>query len=184
MEIRISTRQILTVLYVLAWVLFLGLCVEAGGFICNTFIVMVVNPAGANDFWNNLDLSALYKHDKGYFLIETSFMSVTALMKAWMFYIIMRILHDKKLDMSQPFSNDMKRFIFKISYLTLGIGLVSASGVRYAEWFVKQGVEMPDVQYLNLGGADVWLFMGVTLFIIGQIFKRGIEIQRENELTV
>jgi len=43
---------------------------------------------------------------------------------------------------------------------------------------------MPDVQYLRLGGADVWLFMGVTLFVIAQIFKRGIEIQTENELTV
>lgn len=43
---------------------------------------------------------------------------------------------------------------------------------------------MPDVQYLGLGGADVWLFMGVSLFVIAQIFKRGIEIQSENELTV
>jgi hypothetical protein len=30
----------------------------------------------------------------------------------------------------------------------------------------------------------VWLFMSVTLFVIAQIFKRGIEIQTENELTV
>jgi hypothetical protein len=37
---------------------------------------------------------------------------------------------------------------------------------------------------LHLGGADVWLFMGVILYIIAQIFKRGIEIQAENELTV
>jgi hypothetical protein len=43
---------------------------------------------------------------------------------------------------------------------------------------------MPDIEHLRLGGADVWLFMGVTLFVIGHIFKRGIEIQSENELTV
>jgi hypothetical protein len=35
-----------------------------------------------------------------------------------------------------------------------------------------------------MAGADVWLFMGVTLFVIAQIFRRGIEIQTENELTV
>jgi len=45
-------------------------------------------------------------------------------------------------------------------------------------------VKMPDTQHLRLGGADVWLFMSVTLFVIAQIFKRGIEIQTENELTV
>ena len=49
---------------------------------------------------------------------------------------------------------------------------------------VKKGVNMPDIQYLHLGGADVWLFMGVILFVIAQIFKRGIEIQTENELTI
>jgi hypothetical protein len=43
---------------------------------------------------------------------------------------------------------------------------------------------MPDIQYLQLGGADVWLFMGITLLVIAQIFRRGIEIQTENELTV
>jgi hypothetical protein len=43
---------------------------------------------------------------------------------------------------------------------------------------------MPDAESLHFGGADVWLFMGVTLFVIAQIFKRGIEIQAENDLTV
>ena len=36
----------------------------------------------------------------------------------------------------------------------------------------------------SLEGADIWLFMGVTLLVIAQIFKRGIEIQDEHELTV
>jgi hypothetical protein len=56
--------------------------------------------------------------------------------------------------------------------------------VKYARWLAQQGVKMPDIEHLRLGGADVWLFMGVTLFVIGHIFKRGIEIQSENELTV
>jgi len=43
---------------------------------------------------------------------------------------------------------------------------------------------MPDIHYPRLGRADVWLFMGAALFVIAQIFNRGIEIQRENELTI
>jgi putative transcriptional regulator len=49
---------------------------------------------------------------------------------------------------------------------------------------VKQGVKNPDLQYLRIGGADVWMFMGITLLVIVQIFKKGIEIQNENDLTV
>jgi hypothetical protein len=43
---------------------------------------------------------------------------------------------------------------------------------------------MGDLQALHISGADVWLFMAVILFVIGQIVKRGIEIHAENELTI
>jgi len=145
---------------------------------------MVINPIDAKHFWENLDLSSLYQHDRGYFLIITSMMSIVGVMRAWLFYLIIKILHDKKLDMSQPFNKDVERFVFRISYLSLFIGICSWLGTKQSAWMVNQGVAMPDAQYLRLGGADVWLFMGVTLFVIAQIFKRGIEIQTENELTV
>ena len=43
---------------------------------------------------------------------------------------------------------------------------------------------MPDIADLNLDGADIWLFMGVVLLVIAQIFKKGVEMQTENELTI
>lgn len=43
---------------------------------------------------------------------------------------------------------------------------------------------MPALENLKLGGSDVWLFMGVTLLIFAKIFKKEIELQTENELTV
>ena len=105
-------------------------------------------------------------------------------MRAVLFYMIIDILQDKKLNITQPFRKNVGRFLFRMSYLSLLIGLFSWSGAKYTEWLVSKGVRLPDLQYLRLGGADVWLFMGVTLFVIAQIFKRGVEIQTENELTV
>lgn len=184
MEIKISTQQIIKILYILSWIIFIGVCIEAGGFIFNSFFVLVLNPVGANRFWEQIDLSSLYEFDRGYFFVETLLMSVVAVMRAIMFYLIVKFLHDKKLNMAKPFGSEMGRFIFNLSYLSLGIGLFSWWGVKYSEWFVEQGVQMPDIHYLRLGGADVWLFMSVILFVIAQIFKRGIELQAENELTV
>jgi hypothetical protein len=184
MEIKISTKQILKIMYVVAWVVFIGVSTEAGGFIVNMFTSLALHPTGANKFWQEVDLSALYQYDRGYFFVETLLMSIVAVMRAVLFYLIVKILHGKKLDMSQPFSKEVGRFIFNVAYLALGIGIFSWWGVKYTEWFVKQGVAMPEIQYLRLGGADVWLFMSVTLFVIAHIFKRGIEIQEENELTV
>lgn len=184
MEIKMGTRQVLKILYILSWIIFIGVCIEAGGFIFSAFYALALNPAGAHMHWQGIDLSGLYQYDRGYFFVETLMMSIVAVMRACLFYLIVKILHDKKLDMAQPFNREMGRFIFNASYLALGIGLFSWWGAKYTTWFVSQGVEMPDLQELRLGGADVWLFMGVTLFVIAQIFKRGIEIQTENDLTV
>jgi hypothetical protein len=183
MEIKISTKLVLQIMYIIAWIIFVGLCIEAGGFIVNA-VFALVKPGAIGHLWQEVDLSALLKYDHGYFFVVTFTMSIATVMKAWLFYLIIKMLHDKKLNMEQPFSKEVRRFIFNISYLALVIGLFSWWGAKYAAWLIKQGVYMPDIQYLRLGGADVWLFMGVTLFIIAQIFKRGIEIQSENELTV
>ncbi len=184
MEIKISTKQMLKILYVLSWILFIGVCIEAGGFIFNAFFTLVLNPVGAQHFWREVDLSALYSYDPGYFFAETFLISIVAVLRACIFYLVVKILHDKKLNMAKPFNREMGRFIFNISYLALGLGLFSFWGVKYTGWLESQAVKMPDIQYLRLGGADVWLFMGVTFLVIAQIFKRGIEIQEENDLTV
>jgi hypothetical protein len=184
MEIKISTTQILKALYILSWIIFIGVCIEAGGFLFNAFFTLLSNPVSIGRYWQEVDLTGLYKYDHGHFFVETLLMSIVAVMKACMFYLIIKILHNKKLDMSQPFSTEVRRFIFNMCYLALGTGLFSWQGAKYTEWLVKQGVNMPGIQYLRLGGADVWLFMGVILFVIAHIFKRGIEIQTENELTI
>jgi hypothetical protein len=181
---KMSTKQVLKILLILSWVIFIGVCIEAGGCIFSAFYTLVINPVNAATFWVGNDLSGLYRYDPGHFFAETFLISIAAVMKACMFYLIVKILHDKKLDMSQPFSRDVRLFIIRISGLAFGTGLFTAWGVKYTEWLVGQGVKMPDTQHLHLSGADVWLFMSVTLFVIAQIFKRGIEIQTENELTV
>ncbi|MGC4035452.1 MAG: DUF2975 domain-containing protein [Chitinophagaceae bacterium] len=180
----ITTKQILKVLYVLSWIIFVGVCVEAGGFIFNAFFTMVINPIDAKHFWPNIDFLALYNYDKGQFLVITFFMSLVAVMRAIIFYLIIKLLHDKELDMTRPFNKRVVGFILRISFWSLLIGLFSAWGMNYREWLFKKGIAMPEIQYMRLDGADVWLFMAVILFVIAQVFKRGIELQTENDLTV
>ena len=181
---NITNKQILKVLYVLAWIIVIGLCVEAGGILFNTFYTMVINPIGAKSFWKGMDLSGLYEYDKGYYIAETMLMSIVTLMQAILFYLIVKVSYDKKLNLIQPFSEEVKCFISKASYLSLAIGLLSFLGVRNTVGLITQGVDMPDVQRLGFGGADVWIFMGIVLLVIVKVFERGIEIQAENDLTI
>jgi Protein of unknown function (DUF2975) len=184
MEIKITTKHILIVLNIIAWLIFIGVSMEAGGFLFNTFFTMVINPVGAEFFWNHLNLSSLYQFDKGHFLTEMILICIVAVLRAIMFFVIVKFLYDKKLDLSKPFNMDMRRFILNIGYLSLGISFFTNWATNYTHWLVTKGVIMPTIQQLRIGGTDVWIFMSVTLFVIAQIFKRGIEIQTENDLTV
>lgn len=184
MNIAISTQQVLKVLLVLSWIIFLGVCVEAGGILFNGIFALAINPANADYFWSGANLSDLYQKDIGYFSVIVFIMTIVAVIKAIMFYLILRILSDKKFDWTRPFNSSLIKFVSLMAYLSLFIGFFSNLGISYARWQVEQGIEMPDAEQLRIGGADVWFFMGVTLFVIAQIFKRGAQIQDEHELTV
>jgi hypothetical protein len=185
MEIKITTNQILKVLQILSWIIFIGLCIQAGGIIVNTFITVFINPNGVNNFWEGNDyLSSLFKFDQGRFIVIALIMIITAVLKTIMFYLIVKLFTDKKLKISQPFSTELSRFITNQSYLALGIGLFSYYGFKYSAWLTTLGVKPADLESLHIDGADVWLFMAVILFIIVKIVKRGIEIQKENDLTI
>jgi hypothetical protein len=184
MELKINTQQVLKILLVVAWIIFIGLSIEAGGILFNAFYVLMYRPEGAKNIWQMVDLSALYQYDRGNFTALMVLIIIVSVMKASLFYMIVKILHERKLNMAKPFNAEVGRFIFNICYLSLGIGFFSWRGAEYAKWITKQGVFMPGLESLRLSGADVWLFMGVTLFVIAQVFKRGIEIQTENDLTV
>lgn len=185
MEIKITTHQVLKLLQILSWIIFLGLCVEAGAIIVNTFITLFVDPRSVKNYWEGSGyLSDLFNHDRGHFFVITLLMIIVAVLKAIMFYLIVDLLVEKKLNMSQPFNLELRSFMLKLSYLALGIGLFSHYGSKYSEWLSLELGKTADLQSLHIGGSDVWLFMSVILFVIVQIIKRGIEIQKENDLTI
>jgi hypothetical protein len=180
----VKTDYFLKALHVLAWIIFIGVSIEAGGFIFNMIFTLVYNPEGARRFWTEVDLSALYHHNSRDYVSITSLMIIVSVLKAIMFYTIVKFFHDKPYNLDQPFREPVRRFILNLAYIAFGISLFSYWGAGYTEGLVKQGVRIPDIQSLRMAGADVWLFMGIALLVIGQVFKKGIELQAENDLTV
>jgi cytochrome c biogenesis factor len=183
MEIKIGTKQIMMVLLILSWIIFVGLCIEAGGIIFNT-VYALYKPIVAKHFWNGADLSELYTSEKAHFITQTILMCIVAVLKALIFYLILKLFYNKKVSIAKPFDPNVTGVVFTIAFLCLGAGLFSHWGSEYAQWVKSNGIAMPDAELMRIGGADVWLFMAVTLFVIGQVFKKGTELQSENDLTV
>ena len=175
---------LLKALHVLSWIIFVGVCIDAGGVLVHTILTSFINPARANIFWVGLDLSHVYAFNEVSYVTLTTLMSIVTILKAILFYIIIKIFHDKKLKLSQPFTMDFGRYISTIAYISLGIGLFSLWGSDLVSWLSEQHVMVPPIHKMKIGGADVWLFVFFILIIFAKIFKRGVEIQSENDLTV
>ena len=183
MEIRITTSQMLKVLEILSWIIFIGLCIEAGALIFNT-VYALFKPIVAKHFWNGLDLSDLYTYDKVYFVMQMSLVITVAVMKLLIFYLIVKLFYDKKFTLANPFNPTVTTAVQNIAYLCLGAGFFSMWSSRQMKWFGKKGIAMPDEHLMNVDGAEIWFFMAVVLVVFAQVFKKGIELQNENDLTI
>lgn len=173
-------------LQVLAWVLFIGLCVEAGGIIVNAIISLFFHPEASSLFWGGLNLYGLYLFNQSHFVTLVILLSLVAVLKSILFYLIVDLFHQKKVDFAFPFNEMLGKYLFNLSYLAFGIGLFSYWGSQFAKKILLESnyVLANSLQDLNLQGADIWIFMGFILIIFALIFKKGLEIQKENELTI
>lgn len=164
--------------------IFIGLCIDAGGYVFNTLYVLFYNPIGVNQFWNRMDMSGIYEFNNWYFIFLLIITIVVSIIKCFIFYIIVKIFVDKQLNFTQPFNKTLGNYLVKITKLALSVAVVSNIGTRFYDWLIEQSISLPSVEQLRFDGDDEWFFMAVILYVFSQIFKKGIELQSENELTV
>ncbi|HCI58582.1 MAG: DUF2975 domain-containing protein [Bacteroidetes bacterium] len=175
-----NTRFIFQVLHVIAWIFFVGLCIEAGGIIVN-FVFSIYNPEFVSKLYQKLDLSELYNRSKWIFFSMYSFIIVIALLKVLLFYTVIMLL--LKLDLSKPFSSFVSSQISQISYYTLSIGIMCLIAAQTTKNLDHHGYDVERLyQFWNDGKA--FILMSAVVYVISTIFKKGVELQKENDLTV
>jgi hypothetical protein len=171
---------ILKALNVISWIIFIGLCIEAGALIFN-FALTLFKPIATHNIYKGLDLSELYENQFAHFIGVLSFVVVLSLLKAYLFYLVVQIF--MKLNLVKPFDVEIAKLIEKISFEAFAIAIVSIVAHQYTKMLIQSGYEVSHVEkYWNDTAA--FLMMAAIIFVISQIFKKGIELQNENDLTV
>lgn len=175
-----NNNIVFKILSIVAWVIFVGLCIEAGGLIVN-FIFSLFKPEMVQNLYQTLDLSEIYNQSKWAFFSMYSFIMIISVLKAYLFYILIRLM--SKLDLSKPFNSFVSEQISKLSYFTLSIGFLGLLAMQTAKKLQHRGYE---INQLNQFWVDsqAFILMGAVIYIIAAIFKKGLEIQNENDLTV
>ena len=167
-------------LYVIAWLIFVGLSIEAGGLVVN-FFFSLYNPEVLQNLYQKLDLMAMYNDSKLAFYGVYSFILIISILKLVLFYAVIHLMH--KMDLSKPFNPFVAKQISLISHYTLSIGFLSHIARQLVKNLMHHGFILDNLNQFWVD-SEAFILMGGVIYIIAIIFKKGVAIQNENELTV
>jgi len=121
--------------------------------------------------------------NKGCFLNRSGFFlcTIISVFRAYLFYL--EIVLVSRIDLSNPFNNLVSKKILQINFSTLSIGLLSLIARGSSKNLLHRGYTIDN---LNQFWADsqAFILMAAVIYVIATIFKKGIDIQNENAITV
>ncbi|RXK48795.1 DUF2975 domain-containing protein [Aquirufa rosea] len=170
--IKMKTERILTILNVFSWIAFIGISIKCGALIF-TYSLSLFNEQVAKDLYEGLNLYDLKKESFLAYTLTLFLQVATLAIKAYVAQQVIQVL--SKINLKSPFDMEVAQRIEKISFLILSIWIISLVSMLYQEsWGLAKA---------DWNGGET-LFLSGLVFVFAQIFKKGAEIQSENELTV
>ena len=176
---KIKTEIILKVSKFLAFLGVIGYSILWGSQL-TTLVASFINPDWAKRTYEvDLNLFSIREHSISFYVYAMCLSIAVSALKAFIWYVVFELL--SKLKLQTPFSMAVEKKLERIAYLLLAVWIVSSIFWKtYIYYLTKAtGIQLP----ANNTG-DEYLFMAGIIYIISQVFKRGIEIQEENDLTV
>ncbi len=176
-----NTKQILTILNIVSWVIFIGLLINTGG-VAFSYVMSLFKPESAKSLYDGLNLSELERSGFWYYTCVISFIVALSGLKAYLFYLVIQLF--SKINLAHPFRPEIAALIVTISHNALGIAILALIANGYSNWLVKHGFTAADTLQRHWQGSAEFLLLAGIIYIIGQVFKRGVELQSEHELTI
>lgn len=170
-----KAENLLTVMHILAWIVFIGLMAIAGSITISWF-VSIGNAQAARDLYKGLDLYAYKQYSFVQYTFVVLYKVIWYITQAYIAFLMTSLL--SKLNISRPFNADVVKLMQKISYSILCVWIVAmAYNIHVGILEKRYGIA---ATYIS--GDSI--FLAGIVYILAQMFKRGVEIQSENELTV
>lgn len=171
-----KTETILPILHVGAWIVYIGAIIRS---VMLAVVFVLGNISGEDEFYSNHFWPAIS--------IFSLLWAITILhVQVW--EKVKDILTE--INLGNPFTMLTAQRLVNTGYLLLAIWIVSFIGKNYLHYLHKslEGTSefMQGFSYSQAGfDADgVYLLNAGIVYIIAQVFRRGVELQQENELTI
>src|ERR1700760_1603633 len=111
---RTRTENILRIMHVIAWIIFVGICIQAGAML-TSWLVTLYNPAWSKNLYLKLNFFELLRYDTDYYSTLMAFIVTLLALKAYIAYLGIKIC--MKLNFVKPFSAEVAQAVEKISFV-------------------------------------------------------------------
>ena len=170
-----NTEKLLTVMNILAWIVFIGLLIKAGAILIS-YLVSIGNPQAAKNLYMGMDLYAYRQQSFGNYSFVAGYKVLLYITQAYIAFLMTSLL--SKLNISRPFNADVIKLMQKICYSILCVWLVAMVNN------IHVGILEKNYGLVATYISGDSIFLAGIVYVLAQMFKRGLEIQSENELTV
>ena len=173
-----KTKNILQITKFLTYLLVLIWSKKTLSFIYNFIKQLITNDISDSKF-NNFNNILL--HSKSNYIFLCIIYIAFLLFKIVTIILIIKILN--KIDLISPFTPKVSKLIYTISYIFFFAGITALIGTYHCSELTKVKIEVTKISNHFSSGGD-FVFFSAIVFIIASVFKKGIEIQNENDLTI
>lgn len=173
---KTQTEHVLIFMKVIAWIAFFSFAVKAGVLMFSYFSSLW-NPESANNIHEGLNLFQLRQENFTLYSVLMTTQFIMSILKAVVWWMVIKLIN--KIKISNPFTPIVAYKLAKISYSLFAIWVMAVTAGGFIAWLGDKAGNLN-----NSWEHGQFLFMACLVFIIYQIFRRGIELQSENELTV
>lgn len=170
----VKTKRILAIMHVLTWVVFIGLMVRSGALVFG-YIYSLVKPEVAGKLYTGLNFTELRQSDLIQYTIVMFFKALIPGLKAYIAFAVIKTLSN--VNLQNPFTMATVQRLESISYDLVAIWIVGILQHVHSEVWLTVKID-------TNGYSGETLFIAGLVFVISQVFKRGVELQKESDLTV
>ena len=123
-----------------------------------------------------MDLYAYRQQGFGNYTFVVAYKVILYITQAYIAFLMTRLL--SRINISKPFNADVVKLMLKISYAILCVWLIAMVHNIHVSLLEKSY----GLVATYISGDSI--FLAGIVYVLAQMFKRGVEIQSENELTV
>lgn len=167
-------------IHIICWVIFIGCCIQTGVLVFN-YIYSLFNPNVTKDLYLRLNLAEVYAQNRIVYSFVLISLILLSAIKAFIFYFVLKLF--KFFQMERPFTITITNLIHRISYITAIAAFFNIITKNIILKLSTKGYNLDQVTGF-MEDSSTYIIMSVILIVISMIFRKGLELQTENDLTL